>query len=99
MNIPELASLRQQIDAIDEELVELLSRRFTVTDRVGHLKSMHGLDAVDEVREAEQVQHLRTLATRYGVNAELVSRIFRTVVEQVVLNHQVIAASANPAND
>jgi len=98
MQVPELTSLRQQIDAIDEELVELLSGRFRITDRVGQLKAEQGLHAVDPARESQQAQRLHELAARHGVTATLVNHIFRAVVDQVVLNHQSIAAARHPAS-
>ena len=95
---PELAHLRQRIDAIDEELVALLARRFEVTDQVGHLKAAWGLSAVDHERESQQAQRLQSLAVQFGVPSELVNRIFRSVVEQVVAHHRAIAAAVGGAD-
>ena len=91
MQNSELASLREEIDKIDEELVELLSRRFHVTEQVGTVKAIHGLPAVDAEREAKQEQRLSQLAERHGVNPELVSNVFRAIVTEVVSNHVTIS--------
>lgn len=96
MHVTDLTSLRQQIDAIDEELVELLARRFKVTNQVGQLKAALGLQAVDATREAEQAERLQSLAVRHAVNSDLVHRIFRLIVEEVVQNHQAIARGKQP---
>lgn len=91
MQSKELSVLREQIDAIDEELVKLLARRFQVTNAVGQLKAKESLCAVDPVREAQQEQRLVQFAATYGVNQALVSRIFRTIVEEVVSTHEIAA--------
>lgn len=92
MQSQELLALRAQIDALDEELVVLLARRFRVTDAVGALKAAEGLSAVDPDREAAQEQRLAHLALRHEVNPSVVNRIFRTIVEEVVSSHMVIAS-------
>ncbi len=53
----ELLRLREQIDALDEELLQVLSRRFQVTAQVGLLKATHGLDSLDEEREARKLKN------------------------------------------
>ena len=90
MQSTELANFRQEIDKIDEELVGLLSRRFRVTEKIGHLKAAEGLQEIDPEREAMQEQRLSQLAMRHGVNIVLVSNIFRAVVTEVVSNHRAI---------
>jgi chorismate mutase len=91
MQNSELALLREEIDKIDEELVELLSRRFRATERIGTVKAIHGFPAVDAEREAKQEQRLSQLAGRHGVNPKLVSNVFRTIVTEVVSNHITIS--------
>jgi chorismate mutase len=89
----DLLNLRAQIDGLDQALVELLGRRFRVTDEVGRLKASSGLSAVDPEREATQEARLRSLAMRHGVNPDVVSRIFRAIVDEVVVNHESVAAN------
>ena len=47
----ELDALRARIDAIDEQLVELLRSRMAVCAQVGDYKRAHGLPALDAERE------------------------------------------------
>ncbi len=47
----ELSALRAQIDAIDEQLVELLRARMAVCAQVADYKRDHGLPALDAARE------------------------------------------------
>ncbi|GAB7532734.1 chorismate mutase [Pseudomonas sp. 3A(2025)] len=90
MSDDELGLLRAEIDHLDEEIIRNLSLRFIATSKVGHLKAAHSLEAVDPSREAAQAQRYSVLAERYGVSAELIQKVFRTVIDEVVINHQTI---------
>ncbi len=83
----DLAGLRVRIDAIDDELVGLLARRYAVTRAVGRYKAEHGMPPSDAVREAEVEAKVRRLAAAYGLSADLVGEVIRTVVADVVREH------------
>ena len=84
----ELLALREQIDRIDDELVELLGRRFEVTAKVGRLKATSGLESVDPVREQQKLERLRSLAEAKGLNSEFTLELFQTIFDEVVKNHR-----------
>ena len=84
----ELLALRDQIDSIDEDMMDLLARRFKVTARVGELKAESGLDSVDPVREQEKLERLRSLAQDKSLNSELILDLFQTLFDEVVKNHR-----------
>ena len=44
-------------------------------------------------REAIQAQRYSVLAAQYGVSIELIQKVFRTVIDEVVANHQAIRES------
>ena len=58
----ELQQLRQDIDGIDRELVELFRRRMDVTRRVGEYKRERGLPVLDQARERQVLQNKGELA-------------------------------------
>lgn len=39
----ELNALRDQIDAVDKQMLELLAQRLSLVEKVGEVKSEHGL--------------------------------------------------------
>ena len=47
----ELQALRQEIDAVDKQMVELFRRRMDVTRRVGEYKAARGIPVLDQARE------------------------------------------------
>lgn len=93
MTHPELETLRADIDAIDAQIVALLAGRFRITSKVGQLKARHALDPVDPDREAAQEARFRALAQVNGLKPELVLRIFRSVINEVVSNHRTQASN------
>ena len=53
-----LSKYRQQINQIDMELLELLKKRFAVTEKVGYYKKQHNINVFDEKREQEILKKL-----------------------------------------
>ncbi len=84
----ELLTLRQDIDEIDGELLQVLARRFLVTNQVGRLKAAHRLQSVDPVREREKLEGLVAQATAAGLDGEFVAKLFRMIFDEVVKNHR-----------
>ena len=83
----ELASLRAEIDEIDQQIMLLLGVRFRCTDMLGELKTNHGMDLLDPVRESQQVERIRRLAEEAGVPPALAETILREVIDTVIDNH------------
>ena len=52
---PTLASLRSEIDRIDEELVALLNRRAELALQIGQVKQQQGLEVWSAAREDEVI--------------------------------------------
>jgi len=93
MSSDELGRLRAEIDSLDEEIIRILALRFIATGKVGLIKAAQGLDAVDPSREAAQAQRYCALAADHGVSTELIQKVFRAVIDEVVVNHQAIRES------
>jgi chorismate mutase len=89
MNL-ELQALRVQVDAVDAQIVDLLASRFRITAQIGQLKAAHALNAVDPEREAAQEARFRALAQAHGLKPELVVRVFRSIIDEVVSNHREV---------
>jgi chorismate mutase/prephenate dehydrogenase len=78
----ELAPLRQQIDAIDSQLVELLARRAQVTAEVGRVKQQYALPLYVPEREAVLIKARREQAQQAGVSPELVEDVLRRIMRE-----------------
>jgi chorismate mutase/prephenate dehydrogenase len=77
-----LAELREQIDQLDSELVDLLRRRSEVTTKVGQVKSQTGMPIYVPEREAELIQLRRFEASNQGVSPTLVEDLLRRIMRE-----------------
>lgn len=84
----DLARLRVEIDAVDEQFVALLAERFRITRRVGRIKAELGLPPQDATREAQIDAKVRRLAKEHDLDEGLVSDVLRAVIDRVVAEHR-----------
>ncbi len=76
----QLLNLRDEIDDLDRQLVDLLAKRRDVTTKVGKLKSEVGKPIFDSEREAQLIDKRRSQAQLAGVNADLIEDILRRIM-------------------
>ncbi|MEW6990080.1 bifunctional chorismate mutase/prephenate dehydrogenase [Colwelliaceae bacterium 6441] len=77
---PELKVLRDEIDTIDSQLVELLAKRRAVTTKVGALKSQVGMPIFAPEREAKLIAMRRQQAIEAGISPELIEDVLRRLM-------------------
>jgi chorismate mutase/prephenate dehydrogenase len=83
MSVPkELDILRQQIDEIDSQLVELLARRAKITAEVGKYKSQVGLPIYVPEREADLIAKRRAEAEQQNVSPILIEDLLRRIIRE-----------------
>ncbi len=95
MSDDELAAYRHSIDTVDAALVRLLAERFRITHAVGVHKAAHGMAPVDPVREQEQIDELRQLATDEGLDPDFCEKFVHFVMDEVIRNHVRIAENSS----
>lgn len=78
---PAIGTLRDQIDAIDRQLLALLKERLTVVHKVGDEKREKGLAVFDPKREELLLQKLVGLAPE-GFDEASIRNIFSAVVAE-----------------
>lgn len=78
----ELDELRDQIDEVDKLMVELLSRRLALVEKVGEVKSKHGLPIYAPDREAAMLASRRAEAEKQGVPPQLIEDILRRTMRE-----------------
>lgn len=77
---PQLKLLRNEIDEIDSQLVELLAKRRRVTTKVGELKSKVGMPIYAPEREEQLIAMRRKQAMEAGVSADLIEDILKRLM-------------------
>lgn len=80
--VAELSILRDQIDDVDRQMVELLARRLALVEQVGVVKSQHGLPIYAPDREAVMLASRRQEAESKGVPADLIEDVLRRTMRE-----------------
>ena len=75
-----LETLREEIRALDEELVRLVDRRRSLAIEVGRVKEELGLPVMDPSQEARVVRRAARIAREAGIDEEMV----RDVVWRII---------------
>lgn len=74
---PQLARLREEIERVDHELIQLMVNRVALAREVGVAKRAAGVPTLDHTREATVVRRAVTLARDAGLsNDEDIRQIF-----------------------
>lgn len=77
-----LKGLRDRIDAVDRELLNLLSRRLQLVAEVGDVKNVLGLPIYVPEREAAMLAQRRAEAERLGVPPDLIEDVLRRAMRE-----------------
>lgn len=88
-----LDSVRQDIDSIDDQLVDLIVQRFEVTAHVRGLKQQSASTWASPLRPAREAAILRRLLTRTkgsALNPDLMVRLWRNILNQSTQNQSPI---------
>ena len=85
-----LNALRESLDNIDQAFIFLLAERFRVTQKIGKYKSNYGLPALEEARERTQFEQIGKLAQEKGLNPELIHKMYRLIIDEVIESHQAL---------
>ncbi|NVD05784.1 bifunctional chorismate mutase/prephenate dehydrogenase [Vibrio sp. JPW-9-11-11] len=78
----ELNHLRDQIDAVDKQILDLLAQRLALVEQVGEVKSEHGLPIYAPDREAAMLASRRQEAEKIGVPPQLIEDILRRTMRE-----------------
>lgn len=76
-----LQTLRDELDRVDGELIELAARRQQLVSDIGQLKKAHGRQLRDFRREREVLDRVRAAAEPLGLDGELAEDLFRRLIE------------------
>lgn len=74
---------RKAIDEIDSQIIDLLARRFHLTQQICEIKETENIPVEDKDREAELEAMYTELALQKGLDPEMLKRIFRKIFEEV----------------
>ncbi|SMC96194.1 chorismate mutase / prephenate dehydrogenase [Desulfocicer vacuolatum DSM 3385] len=96
----EIKKLRDNIDHIDRQILDLISQRLTQVQDVVALKKAHNIPVYHPAREEDLISKLRSQATASGIDADFMEEMYRVILrnsrmEQTVeMKQQGIKAGA-----
>ena len=81
--VESLEQAREQIDAIDHAIIELIATRQFYVDQAVRFK--HSVQDVQSPERVESViSKIRLLATEQGVNEDIVERLYRDMIHHFI---------------
>ena len=82
-----LEKLRQQINQLDDELMQMLSRRMKIAEQIGRYKKENNITILQTNRWNEIIERATTAGEKIGLSKEFVTRYF-DAVHMESINHQ-----------
>jgi chorismate mutase/prephenate dehydrogenase len=92
-----LAELRDHIDDIDSQLIQLLKLRNELTSRVGDVKSQTGMPIYVPSRESEMIAARRQQAESIGLSPDLAEDVLRRVMRDSYRSQHANYRCINPS--
>ena len=80
----DLASLREEIDQLDEQLWEVIGKRADVVCQIGEWKRQHGEQVIQPERWQEVLQHCQSVADRHGLSETVVQEVMEAIHNESV---------------
>lgn len=77
-----LKEIRNEIDALDKELIEVFAKRLALVKKVGEIKYKQGLPIYVPEREADMLAARRQEAEKMGVPADLIEDVLRRLMRE-----------------
>jgi len=96
--ISRILEIRERIDAIDRNLLELLSRRMSFATEIGELKRDHNVSILQLQRWKEIIDNCMLIANETGLNDEFVKNVLIQIhdesirLQSKILNEQQFVA-------
>ena len=74
-----LAGLREEIDAIDQRIVDLLNQRASIAERIGDTKEAAGLPVIEPGREQQVIERVAA-RNRGPLEHDAVKKIYECIM-------------------
>ncbi len=79
-----LSELRKQIDELDDQLVELLSKRMRVSREIGTFKKEHNMQVLQASRYSAILEGRIKQAEKFGIDGDCMQKILEAIHEESV---------------
>ena len=79
-----LASLRKQIDELDNQIMDVLAKRMRVCREIGHYKKEHNMTVLQASRYNEILSKRGVQGSLCGMGPDFVAKVFECIHEESV---------------
>jgi chorismate mutase len=83
--VPDLQAIRDRLDVVDRQLLEVLTRRAELIGDVITFKRAHGMAVVDRGREEEMLERIGIMAAEGGLDPRIARQVLRAVIDAFTL--------------
>lgn len=84
LSTEDISALRKQIDEIDNDIMEMLSKRMRVCREIGQYKKDHNMTVLQTSRYNEILEKRGAQGTLCGMNADFVKTVYEAIHEESV---------------
>lgn len=77
----QINNLRNLIDSIDDQLLELINSRANLVKEIGELKKRNNLSVIDKKREAEIFETISKKAQAKGLDEKAIKKIWENLID------------------
>jgi chorismate mutase len=82
---PDLQETRRKLDAVDDQLVDVLRERLRLIEEVVRYKRAQGMAIVDRSREDEMLARVERVAAVKGLDPRIARQVLRAVIDAFTL--------------
>jgi len=87
----QIGELRDEINEVDDQLLQLLAQRMTITNKIGHLKHDHNVAVLQTSRWGEILKEVVSKSIQLELNPKFTEAIFKEVhQESVKLQNDIV---------
>lgn len=77
----EIQILRNEIDKLDQEILEVIEKRIRVTEKIGQIKKTHNSEILDKERESEILSGLIATGKEFGIDEKFIISLWRQIID------------------
>lgn len=77
-----IGGLREQIDQIDEQIIDLLSERLRLTGKIGVIKDKINKPVIDKDREVDLNARIEKICRQKGLDSSFISNLWRLILQE-----------------
>ncbi len=78
----QLEQSRREIDALDTQMIEILSKRFEVCRQVAYFKEIEGIPMMQPGRVEEVKRHRQELGVKCAIGANFMLNLYSLIIQE-----------------